>query len=97
VLRFIALGATNREIAVQLMVSEGTIKNHNLPYPEPFRLRDRIRLSYARDITSYDRMSPHRLSHIPSLLRGTHFRLQGCPFRIVLFVVNVERRMMSIL
>jgi DNA-binding NarL/FixJ family response regulator len=50
VLRFIALGATNREIAVQLMVSEGTIKNHISNILNRLDLRDRTQAAlYARD------------------------------------------------
>lgn len=50
VLRFIALGATNREIAAQLMVSEGTIKNHISNILNRLDLRDRTQAAlYARD------------------------------------------------
>lgn len=50
VLRLIALGATNREIAVQLMVSEGTIKNHISNILNRLDLRDRTQAAlYARD------------------------------------------------
>lgn len=50
VLRFITLGATNREIAVQLMVSEGTIKNHISNILSRLDLRDRTQAAlYARD------------------------------------------------
>src|SRR6266700_2687354 len=50
VLRFIALGATNREIAVQLMVSEGTIKNHISNILTRLDVRDRTQAAlYARD------------------------------------------------
>lgn len=50
VLRFIALGATNREIAMQLMVSEGTIKNHISNILNRLDLRDRTQAAlYARD------------------------------------------------
>jgi len=50
VLRFIALGATNREIAIQLMVSEGTIKNHISNILNRLDLRDRTQAAlYARD------------------------------------------------
>jgi DNA-binding NarL/FixJ family response regulator len=50
VLRFIALGATNREIAVQLMVSEGTVKNHISNIFTRLDLRDRTQAAlYARD------------------------------------------------
>jgi DNA-binding NarL/FixJ family response regulator len=50
VLRFIASGATNREIAVQLIVSEGTIKNHISNILNRLDLRDRTQAAlYARD------------------------------------------------
>jgi len=50
VLRFIALGATNREIAAQLIVSEGTIKNHISNILNRLDLRDRTQAAlYARD------------------------------------------------
>ncbi|HET8843341.1 MAG TPA: response regulator transcription factor [Ktedonobacteraceae bacterium] len=50
VLRFIALGATNREIAAQLMVSEGTVKNHISNILNRLDLRDRTQAAlYARD------------------------------------------------
>jgi len=50
VLRLIALGATNREIALQLVVSEGTIKNHISNILNRLDLRDRTQAAlYARD------------------------------------------------
>lgn len=50
VLRLIASGATNREIAVQLMVSEGTIKNHISNILNRLDVRDRTQAAlYARD------------------------------------------------
>jgi DNA-binding NarL/FixJ family response regulator len=50
VLRLIALGATNREIATQLMVSEGTIKNHISNILNRLDVRDRTQAAlYARD------------------------------------------------
>jgi DNA-binding NarL/FixJ family response regulator len=50
VLRFIALGATNREIAAQLLVSEGTVKNHISNILTRLDLRDRTQAAlYARD------------------------------------------------
>jgi DNA-binding NarL/FixJ family response regulator len=50
VLRLIALGATNREIAGQLVVSEGTIKNHVSNILSRLNLRDRTQAAlYARD------------------------------------------------
>jgi DNA-binding NarL/FixJ family response regulator len=50
VLRYIALGATNREIAVQLVVSEGTIKNHISNILTRLGLRDRIQAAlYAHE------------------------------------------------
>lgn len=42
VLRLIATGATNREIADQLVVSEGTVKNHVSSILSRLGLRDRI-------------------------------------------------------
>jgi len=42
VLRLIATGATNREIAKQLVVSEGTVKNHVSSILSRLGLRDRI-------------------------------------------------------
>jgi DNA-binding NarL/FixJ family response regulator len=50
VLRLIALGATNREIASQLFVSEGTVKNHVSNILSRLGLRDRTQAAlYARD------------------------------------------------
>jgi DNA-binding NarL/FixJ family response regulator len=50
VLRLIAGGATNREIARQLFVSEGTVKNHVSHILSRLGLRDRTQAAiYARD------------------------------------------------
>jgi DNA-binding NarL/FixJ family response regulator len=50
VLRLIALGATNREIAEQLVLSEGTVKNHISNILSRLGLRDRTQAAiYARD------------------------------------------------
>jgi DNA-binding NarL/FixJ family response regulator len=42
VLRLLAKGATNREIAEQLCVSEGTVKNHVSSILSRLGLRDRL-------------------------------------------------------
>ena len=42
VLRLIATGATNREIAQELSISEGTVKNHVSNILSRLGLRDRI-------------------------------------------------------
>jgi DNA-binding NarL/FixJ family response regulator len=50
VLRLIAKGATNREIAEQLVISEGTVKNHISNMLSRLGLRDRTQAAlYARD------------------------------------------------
>jgi DNA-binding NarL/FixJ family response regulator len=50
VLRLIARGATNREIAAQLFLSEGTVKNHISRILNRIGLRDRTQAAiYARD------------------------------------------------
>lgn len=50
VLRHIATGATNREIARRLFVSEGTVKNHISRILARWQLRDRTQaVIYARD------------------------------------------------
>ncbi|GAA0945692.1 response regulator [Virgisporangium aurantiacum] len=50
VLRFIARGATNREIATQLHLSEGTVKNHISRLLTRLGLRDRTQAAlYARE------------------------------------------------
>jgi DNA-binding NarL/FixJ family response regulator len=50
VLRMVAAGATNREIAVRLYLSEGTVKNHISRILARLGLRDRTQAAiYARD------------------------------------------------
>lgn len=50
VLRFIATGATNREIAEHLVISEGTVKNHLSNVFSRLGLRDRTQaVMYARE------------------------------------------------
>ena len=50
VLRLIAQGATNREIAEQLVISEGTVKNHISNMLSRLGLRDRTQAAiYARE------------------------------------------------
>ena len=50
VLRLIAKGATNREIAEQLVISEGTVKNHISNMLNRLGLRDRTQAAiYARE------------------------------------------------
>ncbi|MBB5960159.1 DNA-binding NarL/FixJ family response regulator [Saccharothrix tamanrassetensis] len=50
VLRFVATGSTNREIARRLYVSEGTVKNHISRILNRLGLRDRTQAAmYARD------------------------------------------------
>ncbi len=51
VLRLIARGATNREIATHLIISEGTVKNHVSNILSRLNLRDRTQAAiYARDV-----------------------------------------------
>lgn len=51
VLRLIARGATNREIANHLIISEGTVKNHVSNIFSRLGLRDRTQAAlYARDV-----------------------------------------------
>jgi DNA-binding NarL/FixJ family response regulator len=50
VLRLVARGATNREIATQLHLSEGTVKNHLSRLLTRLALRDRTQAAlYARE------------------------------------------------
>jgi DNA-binding NarL/FixJ family response regulator len=50
VLRLIAQGATNREIAEALVISEGTVKNHISNILSRLGLRDRTQAAiYARE------------------------------------------------
>lgn len=50
VLRMVSSGATNREIAARLYVSEGTVKNHVSRILDRLGLRDRTQAAlYARD------------------------------------------------
>jgi DNA-binding NarL/FixJ family response regulator len=50
VVRLIARGATNREIAEALVISEGTVKNHISHILNRLSLRDRTQAAiYARE------------------------------------------------
>ncbi|MBF2004086.1 response regulator [Chlorogloeopsis fritschii PCC 9212] len=54
VLRLIAIGATNKEIAQQLYISEGTVKNHVTNILNRLNLRDRTQAAiFANSFLSY--------------------------------------------
>ena len=54
VLRLIAMGANNREIALQLYISEGTVKNHVTNILNRLSLRDRTQAAiFANRFLAY--------------------------------------------
>ncbi|MDY6898987.1 MAG: response regulator transcription factor, partial [Cyanobacteriota bacterium] len=54
VLRLIATGANNREIAQKLYISEGTVKNHVTNILNRLELRDRTQAAiFANSFSSY--------------------------------------------
>ncbi|SDI46526.1 DNA-binding response regulator, NarL/FixJ family, contains REC and HTH domains [Actinokineospora alba] len=73
VLRLVATGATNREIAARLYLSEGTVKNHVSRILDRLALRDRTHAAiYARD---------HGLLQALSGESGREYRVPDLPDR----------------